>query len=69
MRKVKRLIKIAIILTFIAFAGRFVYANIILPSPFRNELETCFKNSEKLKDPMEVSIAKSLCLDVYPHFN
>ncbi|MFQ5662012.1 MAG: hypothetical protein ACE5F2_02045 [Candidatus Paceibacteria bacterium] len=69
MESVKRLFKITIVLIFIAFAGRFIYANIILPSPFRNELETCLNNSQKLNDSMAVKIAEQLCYDVYPHFN
>jgi len=69
MRKVRILIKIAVVLAFIAFAGRFVYANIIMPSPFKNELKVCLENSRKLNDPLAVEIAENLCLDVYPHFN
>lgn len=69
MESVKRLAKITIVLIFIAFASQFIYVNIILPSPFRNELETCINNSQKLSDSMAVKIAEELCLDVYPHFN
>ncbi|HJO90025.1 MAG: hypothetical protein QGH85_00870 [Candidatus Pacebacteria bacterium] len=69
MESVKKLTKITIILVFIAFAGQFVYINIILPSPFRNELKTCINNSQKLNDSMAVKIAEELCFDVYPHFN
>ena len=69
MKSVKKLAKITIVLIFIAFASQFVYVNIILPSPFRNELETCLSNSQKLDDSMAVKIAEQLCLDVYPHFN
>ena len=69
MESVKKLTKITIILVFIAFAGQFVYINIILPSPFRNELKTCINNSQKLNDSMAVKIAEELCFDVYAHFN
>jgi hypothetical protein len=69
MDSVKRLTKITIVLIFIAFAGRFIYVNIILPSPFRNELEICLNNSQKLEDSMTVKIAEDLCYAVYPHFN
>lgn len=69
MKRVKRLIKITAILIIVAFAGRFVYINMVLPSPFQNELEICLENSKKLMDPLEVEIARELCLDVYPHFN
>lgn len=67
MYNLKKLINITIILVSITFIGKFVYANVILPLPFRHELEICLKNSQKLKDPLAVDIAKELCLDVYPH--
>ena len=69
MKSVKKLIKIAVLLTLVAFVFKFVYTNIILPSPFRHELEICLKNSQRLADPLAVEIAEGLCLDVYPHFN
>ena len=69
MESVKKLAKITIVLIFIAFAGRFVYINIILPIPFQNELETCLENSKRIDDPAAMKIAESLCLGVYPHFN
>mgnify|MGYP000020552073 CR=1 FL=1 len=69
MESVKKLTKITIILGLILFIGRFVYINVILPVPFKHELETCLANSQKLNDPLEVEIAEELCLSVYPHFN
>ncbi|MEK7589992.1 MAG: hypothetical protein AAB475_01940 [Patescibacteria group bacterium] len=68
MECVRRFIKITVVLIFVAFIFRFVYINII-PSPFRHELETCLENSQKLKDTLEIKIAKDPCLDIYPHFN
>lgn len=67
MYNIKKLIKISIILILIAFIGKFIYVSIILPLPFKHELEICLKNSQKLTDPIAVDIAKGLCLDVYPH--
>jgi hypothetical protein len=69
MKSVKRLIKIAIMLTLISFAGQFVYINIILPSSFSGQRERCLENSNKFNDPLEVEIAEKLCFEVYPHFN
>lgn len=69
MESIIKLAKITAVLVLVTFVGQFVYINIILPSPFRNELETCIKNSQHLDDPLMVEIAEGLCLDVYPHFN
>ncbi len=69
MSSLKKLIKIAIILILVAFTGQFVYVNIVLPMPFRHELETCLENSQRLTDPLALEIAEELCYDVYPHFN
>lgn len=69
MESVKKLAKITIVLIFVAFIARFAYINIILPSPFRHELEICLENSEKIEDKAAMDIARNLCLDVYPHFN
>jgi hypothetical protein len=69
MRKVERLIKITVVLIFVAFMFRLVYVKIIIPSPFRNELETCIENSKKLDDPLEIEIAEELCSSVYSGFN
>lgn len=67
MYNLKKLVKITIILVFITFIGKFIYISVILPLPFKHELEICIKNSQKLKDSLAVDIAKELCLDVYPH--
>lgn len=69
MESIKKLAKVTVVLIVIAFAVKFVYANIILPSPFRHELEICIENSQRLNDPFAIEIAEGLCLDVYPHFN
>jgi hypothetical protein len=69
MESIIKLVKITAVLVFIAFVSQFVYINIILPSPFRHELEVCIENSQRLTDPLAVEIAEGLCLDVYPHFN
>lgn len=67
MYNLKKLVKITVILVFITFIGKFIYISVILPLPFKHELEICIKNSQKLKDSLAVDIAKELCLDVYPH--
>ncbi|MBT3282695.1 hypothetical protein HON59_02730 [bacterium] len=69
MESIIKLAKIAAVLILVTLVGQFVYINIILPSPFRNELKTCIENSQHLADPLAVEIAEGLCLDVYPHFN
>jgi len=69
MESIIKLAKIAAVLILVTLVGQFVYINIILPSPFRNELKICIENSQRLADPLAVEIAEGLCLDVYPHFN
>jgi hypothetical protein len=58
------------VIVFIAFfavmVGRFVFYNIVVPWPYRHELNACLEQARSAQDAMA---AKNQCFRTYPHFN
>jgi hypothetical protein len=63
-----------IILSFVVFAvsaglGRFFYHNVIVPWPYRHELQECLDAAEILLTDQETDAARDVCFRTYPHVN
>jgi len=55
------------IATLVLF-GRFIYYNIVVPAPFREELKACLLDARSLEIEKEVKAAENTCFRTYPHF-
>ena len=53
----------------VAFGGIFVYNNIIVLAPFREELKLCLVQARSLEDEEERRSEEFICFRTYPHFN
>ena len=49
--------------------GRFIYYNIIIPEPYREELKTCLVKARTLETKEKTEAAENICFRTYPHFN
>lgn len=65
----KKLIAAAATVLFLVFAGIFVYSNIIVPWPYREELKTCLSDAEDQPSEQLIDSARNQCFRTYPHFN
>jgi hypothetical protein len=50
-------------------AGQFVYHNIIVPWPHRDELQACLESARALAHQTDIAEAENTCFRTYPHFN
>ena len=48
--------------------GKFIYYNIIIPKPYRDELRSCLHEARALGNE-EKKKAENTCFRTYPHFN
>lgn len=65
----KKFIIAAGIVLFLTFGGVFVYNNIIVPWPYRDELKACLADSENDLSEELTDAARNQCFRTYPHFN
>ncbi len=54
---------------FLVLFGIFIYNNIIVPWPYRQELKACIENAEAQQTEAEIYAARNTCFRTYPHFN
>lgn len=66
--QLKILIGIAVVL-FLFLLGKFIYYNIIIPEPYREELRVCLLEARTLENVEKIEKAESACFRTYPHFN
>ena len=52
-----------------AFAVIFIINNVIIPWPYREELQACLKDARALVLQEEIEKAEDVCFQTYPHFN
>ncbi|MCH8050359.1 hypothetical protein IIB51_03100 [Patescibacteria group bacterium] len=69
MKRSKNVIVWAGIVVFLMLFGRFVYYNIVVPWPYREQLRLCLEDARSLEIEAEVKEAENICFRTYPHFN
>jgi len=53
----------------LVFVARFIYWNVVVPFPYRHELEACLEEARSLSTESEIDAAENICFRTYPHFN
>ena len=48
--------------------GRFIYYNVVVPWPYREELRACLDEAKTLEVELAVDEARNVCFRTYPHF-
>ncbi|HEX9608642.1 MAG TPA: hypothetical protein VGA06_00300 [Candidatus Paceibacterota bacterium] len=62
-------IVIGLVIALVLFGtGRFIYQNIIVPWPYRDELNACLKDARALDSKTLSEAAENSCFQTYPHF-
>ena len=56
------------IIVFLILSGRFVYYNVVVPTPFREELKACLLEAHSQEIEIEAKAAENTCFRTYPHF-
>jgi len=56
-------------ITLMVLSGMFVYNNIIVPWPYREELKSCLVQARSLEGEEERRSEEFICFRTYPHFN
>ena len=69
MSKEKKLYLAVGIVLLTVLGSVFVYNNIILPAPFKEELKACLSEARSLENEKERDSAENICFRTYPHFN
>ena len=67
--KKHKFIAVIVLIVFIYLAAQFVYINIIVPWPYRQELKTCINKAKQFPTKSQVEEARYKCFRTYPHFN
>lgn len=53
---------------FTAAISGFLYNNVIVPWPYREQLHSCLSQARSLEDKEERDEAENICFRTYPHF-
>lgn len=69
MKNTKSVVLGVVVLLALYFAGRFVYFNVIVAWPYREELKECLSEARSLDNKQETEAAENRCFNTYPHFN
>lgn len=56
------------VLSGIALAAKFVYHNVIVPGPYRHQLDNCLNQADSQPNPDTIDFARYKCFRTYPHF-
>lgn len=69
MSKRKKIVLGLLAVAVLALASQFVYYNVIVPWPYRHELQACLEEANNQQNEQAVEEARDKCFRTYPHFN